>query len=84
MENQLMQVVSELETGIQPTSGQELYVGRGSYMEGTLKIRGKALINGFVQGEIYCDDFVEVGKDAKVKGIITNYPLKPGLENTRN
>ena len=44
----------------------ELYVSKGSHVQGIFRVRGMARIDGYVEGEIYTDRTLQVGKDAVV------------------
>ena len=74
--------------GLPPTmagleeEGYQMYLGQKCRLSGVLKVRGMARIDGFVEGEIYGSDLIQVGKDGKIeatvkaKDIVAQGPLR--------
>ncbi len=44
----------------------ELYVSKGSHIQGVFHIRGMARIDGYVEGEIHIDRTLQIGKEAVI------------------
>ena len=49
----------------------QLYISKGSHLNGVVRIQGMARIDGYVEGEIYADNMIQVGKDAVIVAAIT-------------
>jgi cytoskeletal protein CcmA (bactofilin family) len=62
--------------------GMQMYLGQKCRLSGVLKVQGMARIDGFVEGEIYGSDLIQVGKDGKIeatvraKDIVAQGPLR--------
>jgi len=62
--------------------GYQMYLGQKCRLSGVLKVQGMARIDGFVEGEIYGSDLIQVGKDGKLeatvkaKDIVAQGPLR--------
>jgi len=62
--------------------GYQMYLGHKCRLSGVLKVQGMARIDGFVEGEIYGSDLIQVGKDGKLeatvkaKDIVAQGPLR--------
>ena len=62
--------------------GYQMYLGQKCRLNGVLKVQGMARIDGFVEGEIYGSDLIQVGKDGKIeatvkaKDIVARGPLR--------
>jgi len=62
--------------------GYQMYLGQKCRLNGVLKVQGMARIDGFVEGEIYGSDLIQVGKDGKIeatvkaKDIVAQGPLR--------
>ncbi|GJL59382.1 MAG: hypothetical protein NPIRA03_22390 [Nitrospirales bacterium] len=62
--------------------GYQMYLGQKCRLNGVLKVQGMARIDGFVEGEIYGSDLIQVGKDGKLeatvkaKDIVAQGPLR--------
>jgi cytoskeletal protein CcmA (bactofilin family) len=62
--------------------GYQMYLGQKCRLSGVLKVQGMARIDGFVEGEIYGSDLIQVGKDGKIeatvkaKDIVAQGPLR--------
>jgi cytoskeletal protein CcmA (bactofilin family) len=50
--------------------GFQMYLGQKCRLSGVLKVQGMARIDGFVEGEIYGSDLVQVGKDGKIDATV--------------
>ena len=49
----------------------QLYISKGSHLSGVFRVQGAARIDGYVEGKIYADHMVQVGKDAVIVATIT-------------
>ena len=57
----------------------ELYVSKGSHIQGVFRVRGMARIDGYVEGEIRTDRTLQIGRDAVlVADIYTNRLIAQG------
>ena len=62
--------------------GYQMYLGQKCRLSGVLRVQGMARIDGFVEGEIYGSDLIQVGKDGKIeatvkaKDIVAQGPLR--------
>ncbi|HNP27401.1 MAG TPA: polymer-forming cytoskeletal protein [Nitrospirales bacterium] len=62
--------------------GYQMYLGQKCRLSGVLKVQGMARIDGFVEGEIYGSDLIQVGKEGtleatvKAKDIVAQGPLR--------
>jgi cytoskeletal protein CcmA (bactofilin family) len=62
--------------------GYQMYLGQKCRLSGVLKVQGMARIDGFVEGEIYGSDLIQVGKNGKIeatvkaKDIVAQGPLR--------
>jgi cytoskeletal protein CcmA (bactofilin family) len=52
-------------------SSKTTIISEGSQIKGELKFSGSVHIDGFVDGSIFCEAVVTVGKSGKVKGFIS-------------
>ena len=50
--------------------GYQMYLGERSKLSGVLKVQGMMRIDGFVEGEIYGSDLIQVGKEGKLEGTV--------------
>jgi cytoskeletal protein CcmA (bactofilin family) len=64
------------------SEGYQMYLGQKCRLNGVLKVQGMARIDGYVEGEIYGSDLIQVGKDGKIeatvnaKDIVAQGPLR--------
>ena len=49
----------------------QLYISKGSHLNGVVRVNGMARIDGYVEGEIYANNVIQVGKDAVIVANIT-------------
>ena len=49
----------------------EMYISKGSHLNGVVRIQGMARIDGYMEGKIYADHMVHVGEDAVIVATIT-------------
>jgi len=62
--------------------GYQMYLGQGCRLTGVLKVQGMMRIDGFVEGEVFGSDLIQVGKDGKIeatvraKHIVAQGPLR--------
>ena len=54
-----------------PHDQVQMYISKGSHMNGVLNIHGMVRIDGYVEGEIHTDSMVYVGKDAVIVANVT-------------
>lgn len=72
----------QLSTAGLEEEGYQMYLGQKCRLSGVLKIQGMARIDGFVEGEIYGSDLIQVGKEGKLeatvkaKDIVAQGPLR--------
>jgi len=72
----------QLSTAGLEEEGYQMYLGQKCRLSGVLKVKGMARIDGFVEGEIYGSDLIQVGKDGKLeatvqaKDIVAQGPLR--------
>ncbi|PJA80101.1 MAG: hypothetical protein CO149_01325 [Nitrospirae bacterium CG_4_9_14_3_um_filter_51_5] len=72
----------QLSTAGLEEEGYQMYLGQKCRLSGVLKVQGMARIDGFVEGEIYGSDLIQVGKDGKLeatvqaKDIVAQGPLR--------
>jgi cytoskeletal protein CcmA (bactofilin family) len=50
--------------------GYQMYLGQKCRLSGVLKVQGMARIDGFVEGEIYGSDLIQVGIDGKIEAMV--------------
>ena len=50
--------------------GYQMYLGHKCRLSGVLKVQGMARIDGFVEGEIYGSDLIQVGKNGKIEAVV--------------
>ena len=53
------------------SSSKTTIISEGSQINGELKFSGSVHIDGFVEGNIFCEGVVTIGKKGKIKGFIT-------------
>ena len=75
-------------TALSPTigaleeEGYQMYLGEGCRLTGVLKVQGMMRIDGFVEGEVFGSDLIQVGKEGKIeatvraKHIVAQGPLR--------
>ena len=69
-------------TGVLEEEGYQMYLGQGCRLTGVLNVRGMMRIDGFVEGEVFGSDVIQVGKEGKIeatvraKHIVAQGPLR--------
>ena len=69
-------------TGVLEEEGYQMYLGQGCRLTGVLNVRGMMRIDGFVEGEVFGSDLIQVGKEGKIeatvkaKHIVAQGPLR--------
>ena len=58
--------VWQTDSGIYDEQEFELYVGKGSHIQGVFRVQGTARIDGYFEGEIHADRTLQIGKDAVI------------------
>jgi len=72
----------QLSTAGLEEEGYQMYLGQKCRLSGVLKVQGMARIDGYVEGEIYGSDLIQVGKEGKIeatvkaKDIVAQGPLR--------
>jgi cytoskeletal protein CcmA (bactofilin family) len=65
--------------------GYQMYLGQKCRLTGVLKVQGMMRIDGFVEGEVFGSDLVQVGKEGtieatlKAKHIVAQGPLRGNI-----
>lgn len=65
--------------------GYQMYLGKKCRMTGVLIVQGMMFIDGFVEGEVFGSDLVQVGKEGtieatvKAKRIVAQGPLRGNI-----
>ncbi len=65
--------------------GYQMYLGQKCRLAGVLIVQGMMFIDGFVEGEVFGSDLVQVGKDGaieatvKAKRIVAQGPLRGNI-----
>ncbi len=65
--------------------GYQMYLGHKCRMTGVFKVQGMMRIDGFVEGEVFGSDLVQVGKNGiieaivKAKHIVAQGPLRGNI-----
>ncbi len=65
--------------------GYQMYLGKKCRLTGVLKVQGMMCIDGFLEGEVFGSDLVQVGKDGtiqatvKAKRIVAQGPLRGNI-----
>jgi len=69
-------------TAVLEEEGYQMYLGEGCRLTGVLKVQGMIRIDGFVEGEVFGSDLIQVGKEGKIeatvraKHIVAQGPLR--------
>ena len=69
-------------TAVLEEEGYQMYLGQGCRLTGVLKVQGMMRIDGFVEGEVFGSDLVQVGKEGTIeatvraKHIVAQGPLR--------
>lgn len=71
-----------LATAVLEEEGYQMYLGQGCRLTGVLKVQGMMRIDGFVEGEVFGSDLIQVGKEGTIeatvraKHIVAQGPLR--------
>jgi cytoskeletal protein CcmA (bactofilin family) len=57
-------------TGVLEEEGYQMYLGQGCRLTGVLNVRGMMRIDGFVEGEVFGSDLIQVGKEGKIEATV--------------
>ena len=57
-------------TGVLEEEGYQMYLGEGCRLTGVLKVQGMMRIDGFVEGEVFGSDVIQVGKEGKIEATV--------------
>ena len=57
-------------TGALQEEGYQMYLGQKCRLAGILKVNGMARIDGFVEGEVFGSDLIQVGKEGTIEAIV--------------
>ncbi len=69
-------------TAVLADEGYQMYLGQGCRLTGVLKVQGMMRIDGFVEGEVFGSDLIQVGKEGTIeatvraKHIVAQGPLR--------
>jgi cytoskeletal protein CcmA (bactofilin family) len=69
-------------TGGLEEEGYQMYLGQGCRLTGVLKVQGMMRIDGFVEGEVFGSDLIQVGQEGTIeatvraKHIVAQGPLR--------
>jgi len=69
-------------TTVLAEEGYQMYLGKGCRLTGVLKVQGMMRIDGFVEGEVFGSDLIQVGKEGTIeatvhaKHIVAQGPLR--------
>jgi cytoskeletal protein CcmA (bactofilin family) len=69
-------------TAVLEEEGYQMYLGQGCRLTGVLKVQGMMRIDGFVEGEVFGSDLIQVGKEGTIeatvraKNIVAQGPLR--------
>ncbi len=68
--------------GVLEEEGFQMYLGQKCRLTGVLKVQGMMRIDGFVEGEVFSSDLIQVGKEGTIeatvnaKHIVAQGPLR--------
>ena len=71
MLNHLTPSSTNSKTSFSPNGQVQMYISKGSHLNGVLRIDGTVHIDGYVEGEIHAENMVHVGKDAVIVANVT-------------
>lgn len=69
-------------TAVLAEEGYQMYLGQKCRLTGVLKVQGMMRIDGFVEGEVFGSDLIQVGKEGMIeatvnaKHIVAQGPLR--------
>lgn len=82
MEDVKLSTTLSPETRVLEEEGYQMYLGQNCRLTGVLKVQGMMRIDGFVEGEVFGSDLIQVGKEGtieatvKAKHIVAQGPLR--------
>ncbi len=82
MEDVKLSTTLSPETGVLEEEGYQMYLGQNCRLTGVLKVQGMMRIDGFIEGEVFGSDLIQVGKEGtieatvKAKHIVAQGPLR--------
>ena len=50
--------------------GYQMYLGQKCRLTGVLKVQGMMRIDGFVEGEVFGSDLIQVGKEGMIEAVV--------------
>ena len=57
-------------TTVLEEEGYQMYLGQKCRLTGTLKVKGMMRIDGFVEGEVFGSDTIQVGKEGTIEAMV--------------
>ena len=72
-------------TAVLEEEGYQMYLGERCRLTGVLKVQGMMRIDGFVEGEVFGSDLIQVGKEGTIeatvraKHIVAQGPLRGNI-----
>jgi cytoskeletal protein CcmA (bactofilin family) len=57
-------------TAVLAEEGYQMYLGQKCRLTGILKVQGMMRIDGFVEGEVFGSDLIQVGKEGKIEATV--------------
>jgi len=85
MEDEKSSTTPRTAIGALEEEGYQMYLGHKCRLTGVLKVQGMMRIDGFVEGEVFGSDLVQVGKEGtieatvKAKHIVAQGPLRGNI-----
>ena len=85
MEDEKSPTTPRTAIGALEEEGYQMYLGHKCRLTGVLKVQGMMRIDGFVEGEVFGSDLVQVGKEGtieatvKAKHIVAQGPLRGNI-----
>ena len=82
MSNKISNSLADAKTGSYDEQEFELYFSKGSHVQGVVRMKGMARIDGYFEGEIHTDRTLQIGKDAvivadiRTDNLITQGPIR--------
>jgi len=85
MEDEKASTTTHTAIGSLEEEGYQMYLGHKCRLTGVLKVQGMMRIDGFVEGEVFGSDLVQVGKEGRIeatvkaKHIVAQGPLRGNI-----
>ncbi len=57
-------------TAVLEEEGYQMYLGQGCRLTGVLKVQGMMRIDGFIEGEVFGSDLIQVGKEGTIEATV--------------